>query len=62
MDDLALHTPRLTLPHPRLHERGFVLRPLADVAPDWVHPILGLSVAEMLAALPPEALADIAPL
>ncbi len=41
----------LVLPHPRLHERGFVLRPLADVAPDWVHPVLGRSVREMLAAL-----------
>lgn len=44
------------LPHPRLHERGFVLLTLADVAPDWRHPILGATVAEMLAALPPEAL------
>mgnify|MGYP000846217792 CR=1 FL=1 len=52
----------LVLPHPRLHERGFVLRPLADVAPDWVHPVLGRSVREMLAALPPGALDGIAPL
>jgi 2-amino-4-hydroxy-6-hydroxymethyldihydropteridine diphosphokinase len=49
----------LILPHPRMHERGFVLAPLAEVAPDWVHPLLGLSVAEMLAALPPAALAGI---
>jgi 2-amino-4-hydroxy-6-hydroxymethyldihydropteridine diphosphokinase len=54
--------PALVLPHPRLHERGFVLRPLADVAPDWVHPILGLSVRDMLAALPPAALEGVAPL
>jgi len=46
----------LVLPHPRLHERGFVLAPLADIAPDWRHPILGLSVREMLAALPDGAL------
>ncbi len=52
----------LILPHPRLHERGFVLVPLADVAPDWRHPVLGRTVAEMLAALPPEALEDIVPL
>ncbi|MDR2367637.1 MAG: 2-amino-4-hydroxy-6-hydroxymethyldihydropteridine diphosphokinase [Deltaproteobacteria bacterium] len=42
----------LTLPHPRMHERGFVLQPLAEVAPDWVHPVKGLSVTEMLARLP----------
>ncbi|WP_282062602.1 2-amino-4-hydroxy-6-hydroxymethyldihydropteridine diphosphokinase [Roseobacter litoralis] len=43
---------RLILPHPRLHERAFVLIPLADVAPDWRHPITGMSVNEMVEALP----------
>lgn len=42
----------LILPHPRVQERAFVLVPLADVAPDWEHPALELSVTEMLEALP----------
>jgi len=42
----------LILPHPRVQDRAFVLVPLADVAPDWRHPVLGLSTAEMLARLP----------
>ena len=42
------------LPHPRLHERAFVLRPLADVAPNWRHPRLGLDIPAMLAAIGPE--------
>ncbi len=52
---------RLILPHPRLAERGFVLVPLADVAPDWVNPATGRSVREMLAAVAEEELAYIRP-
>ena len=41
-----------SLPHPRLHERAFVLLPLRDVAPRWRHPVDGRTVAAMIAALP----------
>jgi 2-amino-4-hydroxy-6-hydroxymethyldihydropteridine diphosphokinase len=47
----------LVLPHPRLHERGFVLLPLRDVAPHWRHPRLGRTVDEMIAALPRDQVA-----
>ena len=48
------------LPHPRLHERAFVLLPLADIAPAWRHPRLGYTARELAAALPPGQ--DAAPL
>lgn len=54
--------PTLILPHPRLHERGFVLVPLAEIAPDWHHPVTGLSVTQMRDALDPANLAGIMPL
>ena len=41
------------LPHPRMHKRGFVLRPLSDLAPDWVHPTTGAPIADMIAGLDP---------
>jgi 2-amino-4-hydroxy-6-hydroxymethyldihydropteridine diphosphokinase len=49
-DHLVLNTPILTVPHPRLHERGFVLLPLLDIAPEFVHPVLKKSVREMVAS------------
>lgn len=52
---------RLILPHPRLQDRGFVLGPLAEIAPRWVHPRTGRTVARMLADLPPGGLAGMTP-
>ncbi|WGW04946.1 2-amino-4-hydroxy-6-hydroxymethyldihydropteridine diphosphokinase [Tropicibacter oceani] len=53
---------QLILPHPRLHERAFVLVPMCDVAPDWRHPVLGLTTAQMTARLPGALTSGVVPL
>lgn len=49
--DLIINTPTLTLPHPRLHLRDFVLLPLLQLSPTWHHPLLHLTPSQMLATL-----------
>jgi 2-amino-4-hydroxy-6-hydroxymethyldihydropteridine diphosphokinase len=48
MGDLVRRMPDPILPHPRAHERAFVLVPLTDVAPDWIHPVLGRPARDLL--------------
>ncbi len=52
-NEVVLDVERLILPHPRLQDRAFVLQPLCDMAPDWRHPTLGLTAAELLSRLQP---------
>ena len=59
--DLIRTNPAPVLPHPRAHLRAFVLRPLADVAPHWRHPILGQRAADLLAAVSDQPIRLLAP-
>jgi len=59
-DDLVLKTPALVIPHPRLHERAFVLMPLMDIDPDLVHPVSKKSVREMMALCNSEGIEKVA--
>lgn len=47
-DDVILNTPTLQIPHPRLTERGFVLVPLAEIAPTWIEPISGKAITQLV--------------
>ena len=57
-ESLVLSLPELTLPHPAMHTRRFVLEPLAEIAPGLPHPVLNSSVLELLASLPLDPEAD----
>ena len=59
-DDLVMYSAALTIPHPRLHERAFVLLPLMDLDPELVHPVNKKSVREMLAACSLEGIEKVA--
>lgn len=48
-DNLVLESPALVIPHPHVHERGFVLLPMMDIAPDFVHPVKQRSVRDLIA-------------
>lgn len=54
IDGMRCDKPDLILPHPRAHERAFVLCPVLDVAPEWLHPVLRLRADALLAGLPPQ--------
>jgi 2-amino-4-hydroxy-6-hydroxymethyldihydropteridine diphosphokinase len=50
-DDRIMKTPRLEIPHPRMHKRAFVLQPICDINPAIIHPVLGQTIADLLVAL-----------
>ena len=59
---LAKAPSELILPHPRMQDRAFVMVPLCDVAPLWVHPVTGLTAREICAALPAHDRAEVVPI
>lgn len=49
--DAVIDDPGVTVPHPRMQDRLFVMAPVAEIAPDWVHPVVGRTMAELLSVL-----------
>ncbi|MHC1741695.1 MAG: 2-amino-4-hydroxy-6-hydroxymethyldihydropteridine diphosphokinase [Syntrophobacteraceae bacterium] len=60
--DRVLHLPDLTVPHARMHERRFVLAPLVEIYPEWIHPVLGKSARELLSELSDGSGQDVLPM
>ncbi len=58
IDDMVIDSPELKVPHPGLPERSFFLAPLMEIAPQWKHPVSGLTARQMMALLPPEPTVD----
>lgn len=54
IDDMVINTATLQVPHPHLPERDFFLKPMIQLAPDWRHPVTGLTASQMLEAIEPE--------
>ena len=50
-DDRVIRTPRLEIPHPRMHKRAFVLQPICDIDPTIIHPVLGQTASDLLSHL-----------
>jgi 2-amino-4-hydroxy-6-hydroxymethyldihydropteridine diphosphokinase len=55
-DDLVIKTPKLTIPHPRIAERAFILIPLAEIAPDLYHPVLGKTIQQLKIDVDPSSI------
>ena len=56
-DDKIINKASLIIPHPRMDKRGFVLKPLAEIAPNWVHPSSGKHIGDLIEALNPNQIA-----
>lgn len=56
-NDVILDKPELIVPHPRMHDRGFVLLPLADIAPNWIHPISKKPLKDLIVNIPADQIA-----